>query len=144
MSDTPANGNANPNNTPNAKAWFCPTCGGADVTASSLAGGDATCNICGWKGPVEGLAVFHFNQDMGSQEQILRNIFMDLRKMMGVAFAQQLGTVLMKWGFMDVPDGSNQAATVKLLSRYTAAAARGILKGVIEERGTIEKEKHGG
>src|SRR5581483_8723434 len=80
----------------NDKARFCPACGGADVKASPLAGGDASCNICNWKGKVEELATFHFSHDMGGQEETFKHFFNDMRAFLSMeTLAIGLGAVLM-------------------------------------------------
>jgi hypothetical protein len=140
---TPANGNANPNNQPTDKGYFCPSCGGANVTASALAGGDAKCNICTWKGRVEELATFHFTHDMGSPEEVFKAFFMDMRKVLARDFATVMGQMLIKWGFMDAPDKQNHARIVRVLNRYMGAIARAVCEAIIAERQKMEREKHG-
>jgi hypothetical protein len=140
---TPANGNANPNHQEGDKGWFCPTCGAADVTASTLAGGDARCNVCTWKGRVEELATFHFQHGMGSPDQIFRAFFMDMRKVMAREFSSSMGLILIKWGFMDAPDGKNMKKVQRTLARYLGAISQAVVKAIVAERQAIEKEEHG-
>jgi len=121
---------------PNDKASFCPACGCADVTTSTLAGGEASCNVCGWKGRVEDLAVFHFSHEMGSAEEVFRNFFLDVRSLITKSSAQQIGQLLLKWGFIDAP------VDRKVFARYLGGIAQGIAKGVFETRQAIEKEKN--
>jgi hypothetical protein len=139
----PANGNANPNNQPNAKAWFCPACGGADVTVSSLAGGDASCNICSWAGKVEDLPTFHFSHDGGTPEEVLRTFFSDVRKLLAQQqFATSIGLLLIKWGFLTQPDKKTAVVFGKHLSRYVGEAAKAVVQSVIKVRADIERETH--
>jgi hypothetical protein len=133
---TPANSNAD-------RGYFCPSCGGADVTASGLAGGEAKCNICTWSGTVEELATFHFMHETGSPEEIARAFFSDMRKVLARDFAQQIGLWLIRWGFMDAPDSKNMKDVQRVLSRYLGIAAQAMVKAIITERQKIEREKHG-
>lgn len=139
----PANGNANPNSQPMDKGWFCPSCGAADVTGSALAGGDAKCNICTWTGKVEEFATFRFTHDMGSPEEVFRNFFLDVRKVMSRDFAIVIGQLLIKWGLMEQPDAKNHTQVTKVMNRYLGVIAKAIVAAIIKERQMIEKEKHG-
>lgn len=144
MTTRPANGNDNPNNQPNARGWFCPSCGGADVTASALAGGEANCNICNWKGKVEELATFHFSHDGGTPEEVLQRFLMDVRKFMSEQqFATALGSLLIKWGFLLAPDAKTKAIVTQHLARYVGEAAKAIVQSVLNTRRDLEKETHG-
>ncbi len=138
---TPANQNDKPNHIATDKAWFCPACGGSDVTASALAGGNANCNTCTWKGAVEELPTFFFTHDMGTPEEVFRAFFLDTRKLLGSTFATQFGHLLIKWGFLDAPDGKNNAQVVKVLSRYVGAITKAVVTTVVSERQAMEKEK---
>jgi hypothetical protein len=139
----PANGN---NGAPNKdKAYFCPTCGGADVTASLLAGGNAQCEVCSWKGQVEDLLVHHFSHGSGSQDEIARQFFLDIRNLFARTFATELGALLMKWGFLEtVTPDSNQETRQRLgraLARYIGVIAQSAAKGIFETRAQLEKER---
>lgn len=137
----PANQNDRPNHTPNDRAWFCPACGCADVTASSLAGGNAKCNVCTWAGTVEELPTFLFTHDMGTPEEVFRAFFVDTRKLLGQHFATQFGHMLIKWGFLEAPNGKNHAVVVKTLSRYVGVITKAVVTAVVTERQAMEKEK---
>jgi hypothetical protein len=126
---------------PNDKSRFCAACGGADVLASELAGGDASCNICGWKGTVEELATFHFNHNMGSPEEVFHRFFMDIRKLLG-AMAAPIGVVLIKWGFIEQPTAENATVIQKELARYVAGIGKAIAESITKTRADIEKERH--
>jgi hypothetical protein len=140
----PDNSNGNPNQQPNAQAWFCPSCGGADVTASSLSGGDARCNICSWSGRVEDLPTFRFSHDGGTPEEVFQRFFIDVRKLIAQQqFATAIGFLLIKWGFLDQPDPRTAAAFGKVLARYVVEAAKAIVQSIADTRAAIEKEKHG-
>jgi hypothetical protein len=125
-----------PTQGPNDKSRFCPTCGGADVEVSQLAGGGASCNICGWSGKVEELLTFHFSHNLGSPEQVFQSFFLDLRGVVSQRFLEQIGKLLIKWGFIDLPIDR------KLFARYVGGMCKGIVKGIFDTRKEIEKEKH--
>ena len=133
---------ANDNLAPNAKALFCAACGSADVNASALTGGEASCNVCSWKGTTEELAAFHFKHELGSDEQVFRQFFLDLRKILSARFAQDLGQMLIKWGFLDAPDAKNMPVVQRHLARYVGAVAKAIAETVVKTRAEIEKETH--
>lgn len=137
----PANQNDKPNHANTDRAWFCPACGAADVTASSLAGGSASCNVCTWKGTVEELPTFLFSHDMGTPDEVFRAFFLDMRKLLGQHFATQLGHLLIKWGFLDQPDNKNVLQVTKTLSRYVGSVTRAVVTAIIEERRAMEKER---
>jgi hypothetical protein len=127
---------------PNAKALFCAGCGSADVTTPTLAGGVASCNVCGWKGAVEELAVFHFTHDLGSPEQVFQQFFLELRKLLSREFAQGIGQLLIKWGFLEQPTPKNLSTVQQHLGRYVGGIAKAIAESVVKTRAAIEKEKH--
>lgn len=127
---------------PNDKALFCAACGSADVTTSALAGGDACCNVCGWKGKVEDLAAFRFSHNLGSPEQVFHAFFIDVRNLLSRQFAQDLGQLLIKWGFLEVPDEQNLAEVRKNLARYCAGVAKAVVESISKTRADMEKEKY--
>jgi hypothetical protein len=137
-----ANNNANPNGAINDRAVFCPACGAADIQASSLAGGAASCNVCGWKGCVEDLVVFRFSHDMGTTEEVYRAFFLDVRKLFGQQIATNVGLLLLKWGFLPELTPRNMKEFTKLLTRYVAAAAMAMTQSFFKTRADIEKEHH--
>ena len=124
------------------KAWFCSTCGSADVSASELAGGEATCNVCGWKGKVDDLATFRFSHGMNSPDEVFRMFFLDVRKMLAAGLAQDIGQMLIKWGFLETPSPKNAVAVQRRLARYIAAIAKGIVDSIVRTRAEIEREQH--
>lgn len=117
------------------KAHFCPACGSADVKASALAGGDAACNICNWTGRNEELATFHFTHEMGDSEQVFAHFFNDMRSVLSQHFAEAIGRVLLKWGFIGLPIDK------KILARYLGAAAKGVVSSILTVRQELEKER---
>ncbi len=139
-----ANQNGNPNHNPTDRAWFCPACGSADITASSLAGGEASCNTCTWKGGTVDLPTFHFTHDMGTPEEVFTAFFRDVRKLLGQNFATPIGHMLIKWGFLDAPDQKNAQQVTRTLSRFIGSISKAVVVAIIEERRAMEKEKHRG
>ena len=124
-----------------AVVHFCPECGSASVTLSALAGGVAACKACEWSGLNTQLAAMPVRHELGDEGQITRALVGDLRSFLakeaGLAFAR----FLQKWGFIDM---SKTDVVNRLLARYLAAMARGILNSILEERQKIEKERvHG-
>jgi len=137
-------GKAIPGASSQDRAWFCASCGSADVVTSQLAGGGASCNICGWKGAKEDLAVFHFTHDMGGPDEVLRYFFLDVRRLLSKQLAVELGQVLIKWGFLEDPATANIKTVQQHMARYMAGVARGIVEGVVRVRTELEKERHHG
>lgn len=133
---------ANDNLKPNAQALFCASCGSASVTTSSLAGGEASCNVCGWKGRTEELAAFHFTHDLGGDGEVLRRFFMDLRTLLSLEFARGMAALLVKWGFMEQPTAATMKQVQQHLARYIAGTAKAIAESVVKTRADIEKEQH--
>lgn len=116
------------------KSFFCPTCQSPLVTASVLAGGDASCEACKWKGPNTELLGYKFESGFDSPEAILRAFAQDVKMLMAKnGTGIEIGRLIIKWGLVSKMD-------VPTLSRYVGAVARGIASAVLEERRAIEKE----
>lgn len=118
--------------TDTAAAKFCPSCLSPRVTVGDV---QADCLQCAWSGSALALVSVDFSHELGGSEGITKALTTDLRNSMAKAWALDLGRFLAKWGFL--PDLSNKEQLV----RYLAAAARGTLLAIIEERDKIEKEK---
>lgn len=117
------------------KSYFCPQCQSPLVTVSALAGGDASCGACTWKGAKEELLGYKFESGFDNPEAVLKSFANDIRNLLaknGTAVA--IGQLIIKWGFVTTMD-------VPTLSRYVGAIARGIASAVLEERKAIEQEK---
>lgn len=131
-------------NSLNDKVYLCPTCGSAAVnSATIIAGGESSCNRCGWKGRLEDLAVVPFGHDFESPEKMLHALQLDLRGVMASGFAVELGRILVKWGFMSELTSDNKEdkiRAVKTLSRYIGAAAGAITEAWLTQRMQMEKE----
>lgn len=141
---TSANDNSNMNKAVVDKGYFCPSCGGALVEVSSLAGGAAKCGTCTWEGRVEDLAVVPFEHGFTSQEEVLRAFFLDIRKFLATqAVLLEFGRLLIKWGFLkgtSVKGG--YTIDPKEYARYVGAMAKAVVSSVVEVRAEIEREKH--
>jgi hypothetical protein len=64
------------------KLYFCSACGSASVNASSLAGGDACCTICSWKGKTEELVALPLGDGIGAPDDVYRAFFLDVRALL--------------------------------------------------------------
>ena len=118
-------------------AYFCSRCGSASVEYSQLSGGNASCNACGWEGKTEQLMQHAFKQEQGSNEEMLRQMMNDIRKVYAGS-AADLAVFLHKWGFIS-------AMNPKEVTRYVAAIGSSTLQAVLRVRQEIEKERiHGG
>ena len=131
MSNVPHNDNAL-----NATARFCPACGSALVDASSLSGGEASCGTCTWKGKLEELVAVPFGQDVGSADDMVRLLFLDIRKFLSKDFTPPFLQLLVKWGFL-----LHRPIQAPEVARYMGAVSKAIALALIEERGKIEKER---
>jgi hypothetical protein len=49
--------------------------------------------------------------------------------------------MLIKWGFLEAPDGKNNVRIVKTLSRYVGAITKAVVTVIVAERQAMEKEK---
>ena len=123
--------------------FYCPKCGSPSVDYSALTGGAANCKVCSWKGGNHELYGTPFEHMLGGREGIGHALFNDLRKVFSTqALMTEFLAFLARWGFINM--SMEQKELVRNLSRYAAAATRGILKSIIEERQLIEKEKQAG
>ena len=81
--------------------FFCPACGTSSVKASSLAGGDASCEVCSWKGTREELLNLLFEHAFDSQEEMLMRFVNQLASVLARSSALEVGRVLLQWGFLE-------------------------------------------
>jgi hypothetical protein len=125
------------------RGYFCMACGSASVTVSELAGGTSKCNVCNWEGKTEeGMAVFPFAHESGSPDQVSRAFFLDLRTILGI-MAGPISKFLLKWGFLDQPDGKNNKSVSKVLARYLGSMAKAMALSIVDTRSQMEKDEHG-
>ena len=129
---------------PGAVAYFCSACGSADVIVSALSGGEASCNVCHWKGRAEELAAFHFQHGMGSPEEVFRHFFLEMRKLISGPFGQEFGRLLIQWGFLEAPTQKNKAVVMNHLARYCGGIAKAIVLSICKTRSDIDKELRDG
>jgi hypothetical protein len=123
-------------------AWFCAQCGAADVSVSALAGGAAKCNVCSWQGKKEELAALPFAHDLGSPDAVFQQFFSDIRRLLSQQFAQDVGRMLIKWGFLEAPTPKNAKKTQQILARYIATIAKALAASIVTTRAELEKEQH--
>jgi ribosomal protein S27AE len=116
------------------KAYFCPACGTSMVDVQVMAG-TTTCGVCAWTGKIEELAAMPFSQEMGSPEQVLHNLALDIRQFLSKDFVMPFLKMLSKWGFTSWPPTPQEAA------RYMGSVAKSVALGLIQTRQEIEKEK---
>jgi hypothetical protein len=112
---------------------FCPMCGSPLVEFSVLVGGNSKCKACNWEGKKEELAHVPFSHDFVSQEQMVKDLFNDVRKTLG-AHALPIGQLLIKWGFL-----TNGSPNLKRdLAAYITWGAQAFLQSMVETRAKIE------
>lgn len=123
-------------------ALFCPRCGSAAVSYSTLVGGPASCDGCTWEGTTDKLLSVPIDHDLGTNEQILHAMMADVRKLIAGSLGVPYLEFLVKWGFIEA-DMRNLSGTLdrKAFSRYLAAIAGAILKALMETRKELELEK---
>lgn len=122
-------------------AYFCPECGSASIEYSVLAGGAASCKVCGWTGVREKLIAYSFRHDFPNGEEALHALMNDVRKVYASA-SKLFAETLFKWGFLDYTETREGVQLdSKQLARYMAAAAQASLKAIIAERQKMEKER---
>lgn len=125
-------------------AYFCPECGGADVSFGGLVGSTAECGTCKWSGPREKLLAHAFNHQRGSDAELTQDFLNDMRKVYA-ASSKLFGEVLIKWGFVTVEQTKGGAqVNTRQLSRYIAAMALASFKALIDERRKMEQERVSG
>jgi hypothetical protein len=123
------------NKAPKQTSYFCPACHSPVVNLSSLAGGEASCGGCSWKGRNEDLLGHSFESGFENEEAIVSAFVRDIKLLLArEGVGMKIGQLILKWGFVTTID-------VPTLSRYVGAVARGITVSILEERRTIEKEK---
>ncbi len=102
-----------------------------------LAGGEASCDRCNWKGTREDAACSEVEHSFTTDEDLINTFVREVRGVFARTAAKDVGLLLHKWGFIGI--GSKELQ-VEILKRYLEAMARGVVEAVIEERKNIEKE----
>jgi len=118
--------------------YFCPECGSPSIERSALSGGNASCRACSWAGTSDRLAAMPITGKTGEEDKLLINMVGDLRTVLARDVGVVLVKFLSKWGFLTTTD---RQILAKQAGRYIAAAARGIMVALIEERDKMEVER---
>ena len=116
-------------------AYFCPACGTSSVQSSALAGGEASCSVCSWKGTREELVGFQFEHTFSSQEEMVTRFVNQLASALARSSAVEIGRVLAQWGFLEE---KTMKEDLKVYLRMMSVAAT---KAVIEARQHIERAR---
>jgi len=119
--------------------YFCPNCGGAAVDTPLLAGGQASCRSCGWKGAATELVAAPMPEDVQLKpEAFIREFTSDFKIMFAKECAAPVMRLLVKWGFM--PAMAEREHMKTLLARYLRAVAIASVQALFDERAKIENE----
>jgi hypothetical protein len=118
-------------------AYFCPACGSPSVEASSLAGGDATCDVCSWGGRREELVALPLEHHFQSQDEMLTTFIKQLANVMAKAAALPIGRVLLQWGFLS----NNPKEMTEDLKHYIRSMVVHAAGAVISTRQHLERAK---
>jgi hypothetical protein len=119
--------------------YLCPECGSPSLEYPYETGLVATCLACGWSGKQDQMLVTPIVHQEGSVDNMVSRLINDLRRILSnPAFGVPFGKFLMKWGFID------KKPNTKILGRYFASCAVGIVTALIKERQKIEKERASG
>jgi hypothetical protein len=113
-------------------AYFCPACGSPSVDASPLAGGGASCSVCSWAGTREQLLLVPLEHDFSSQEEMVLRFVRQLASIIAAGAGKEIGSMLLKWGFIDEKHVQEQ------LGAYIKAMAVAAAKSVVETRAALE------
>ena len=116
-------------------AYFCPACGTSSVTSSSLSGGEASCEVCRWRGTREELVGFQFEHGFDSHEEMVTRFVNQLSTALARSSAVEVGRILHQWGFLDEKTMSED---LKIYIRMMAIAST---KAVLEARQHIERAR---
>lgn len=116
-------------------AFFCPSCGSSSVKVSALAGGDASCDACEWKGSREEMVNLPFEHNFASKEEMISRFVNQLASSIAKSSALDVGRILLQWGFLDEKRLQEE---LKIYIRVMAVAAT---KAVIEARQHMERAR---
>lgn len=115
--------------------YFCPACGSPSLEVSSLAGGASSCKSCPWTGTREELAEVPIEHAFMSQEEMVMRFVRQLSGAIAASSAQELGRVLLQWGFVD------EKQLTQDLSAYIKAMALAATKAALETRQHLERAR---
>jgi hypothetical protein len=119
--------------------YFCPECGSPSIERSLISNTTSSCRACSWAGASDRVVAMPVSGDSAS---LIVSLVGDLRTLMG----QEMGLVLLrffvKWGF--ISEATEKTVMSRQLARYLAAAARGIITALFEERQKMEVERNVG
>ncbi len=118
---------------PPGEAHFCAKCGSPAVDFSTLAGGEASCRSCGWKGVREDLLLHTFSHAFSSEEEVLQAFTADIRTLM-TEMGPKFVHLLLRWGFIGKVDP-------KIVLPYFRAVGVAIATTTLKVRDELAKEK---
>lgn len=124
-------------------AYFCPSCGSPTLESEHMVGAilapDAStpvsCRACKWTGTRQELAAVPILHEFTGSEEMVRQMVLDLRRVLVKTFTPTFGPFLLKWGFLDQPVRTEQ------LGRYTVAVVSAVMRAVIAEKDREMQEK---
>jgi hypothetical protein len=119
------------------KAYLCPHCGSPSMSIPLLAGGEYSCEVCGWSG--QDPVLLPFGNPFGSSSETFNQFSAEVLKTYAEVAALPLGRLLVAWGFIS-RDKQGKPSTAEL-ARYIKSMASGVIMAVIDERKKIERER---
>jgi hypothetical protein len=121
------------------EAYFCPQCGSSSLDLPELAGGIASCKACGWVGQSQQLLIHQFEQEHGTDAELINRLMGELRTTLARECAVPLGRLLYRWGFVGSKKGNQAVVDPAQMGRYMTAMAKAIMESIIKTREEIEK-----
>lgn len=110
-------------------AYFCPQCGTPALERSALAGGEAACKACPWKGKTDELDAVPFSHDFANGEEGFARFVSDVTNTFVQHAGREIGSVLLKWGFFTSTELIPQEMPV-----YGRAIGAAVVKAILEVR----------
>ena len=108
--------------------YFCPTCGSPALDRSALAGGEAACKACPWKGKTDELHAVPFSHDFSGSDEMVARFVGEVSNLVSSTMGEGIGRLLLKWGFV-TPEFIAPELPV-----YGRAMAAGVAKAILETR----------